>query len=64
MMRAVVMILAMGLVDITLIMKIVESARATLKVTTQPQGYKNKPTTIVVVMEIVCTTKTMNVTIS
>ena len=64
MMRAVIRILVMGLMDITLIMIIVASTRATMKVTTQSQGYKNKPTTIAVVMEIVCITKTMNVTIS
>ena len=63
MMPAVIMILAMGLMDITLIMIIVISTRATMRVTTQSQGYKNETTTIVVVMEIVCTTKTINVTI-
>ena len=62
-MPVVMIILAMGLTDITLIMIIVALTRATMRVTTQSQGYKNKTAMIVVGMEIVCTTKTMNVTI-
>ena len=61
MMPAVIMILAMGLMDITLIMIIVASTRAMMRVTTQSQDYRNKTATIVVVMKIVRTTTTMHV---